>query len=235
MLHKILLFSFLTLSAFAQDDVAEISEAMGHLIGKNLQALGLEVDMEALVKGLKQEAVGVQSPMSEEECLKAVALLQEVGMKKVAEKNLIEANSFLKKNAEKKEVISAEGGKLQYEILQKGEGEEVRPYNAPLVRLHGRWIHGEFLSEKEEIIALDNTITGFSKGLIGMKEGEKRTLYIHPDLAYGKEGNFQPNALLIFDVELLKADVSFASHSASKREIDPVIFDTEENEEPKIR
>ena len=39
-----------------------------------------------------------------------------------------------------------------------------------------------------------------------MKEGEKRKLFVHPDLGYGTQGQLPPNALLIFEVEIVKAD-----------------------------
>ena len=39
-----------------------------------------------------------------------------------------------------------------------------------------------------------------------MKEGEKRVIYIHPDLAYGTYGSLPPNSLLIFEIEVVKAN-----------------------------
>jgi len=57
-------------------------------------------------------------------------------------------------------------------------------------------------------IPLDQTIPGFSKGLVGMKEGEKRRLFVHPDLGYGTMGQLPPNELLIFDIEVVKADTA---------------------------
>ena len=39
-----------------------------------------------------------------------------------------------------------------------------------------------------------------------MKVGEKRRLFIHPNLGYGTSGQLLPNSLLIFDIELVKVE-----------------------------
>lgn len=199
----------------AEQEVAKISEAMGHLIGKNLQELGISLDVNALVRGMQEAADGKESPLSEEDCIQALAVLQEKSIAKTAEKNLKEANAFLQKNKERKDVISIEEGKLQYEITKKGSGQAVQAYNTPFVRYKGRYFNGPSIPSVEELVDLEDTIPGFSKAIQGMKEGESRILYIHPELGYGEQGSLYPNSLLIFEVDLIKADASSEAHAAS--------------------
>lgn len=49
-------------------------------------------------------------------------------------------------------------------------------------------------------------IAGWLQGVSGMREGGRRLLVLPPDLAYGSEGSgpIPPNAVLVFDVELIE-------------------------------
>ena len=84
----------LILGATETLDVTKISEAMGHMIGKNLEALGLDFDLDAIVKGLKEESQGIDSPMNEDECVQAIAVLQEEKMNTTIEQELEKADAI---------------------------------------------------------------------------------------------------------------------------------------------
>ncbi|HEY5236478.1 MAG TPA: FKBP-type peptidyl-prolyl cis-trans isomerase [Rhabdochlamydiaceae bacterium] len=209
-------------------DIAKVSEAFGHMLGKNIQSLGIDFATDHVVKGLQDALAGQTSPMSENECIQAITEAQEKSFKKLAVENLHKAAEFLSKNGKEKGVISLEDGKLQYKIDKKGKGSEVAEHNSALIRYTGKFIDGKVFgsSKEDELISLDETIPGFGKGLIGMKEGEKRTLYIHPELGYGTSGYLPPNSLLTFEIELVKANVTTPS------EMEGLISNTGKNKAP---
>jgi peptidylprolyl isomerase len=136
--------------------------------------------------------------------------LQEQALTAVSQKNLDEANAFLKKNAKEKDVIEIVPEKLQYIILKEGHEPAVEEHGSPQITYEGKYADGTVFGNSDSAggpitVPLDQTIQGFSQGIKGMKEGEKRRLFVHPDLGYGTTGLLPPNSLLIFDVEVVKA------------------------------
>ncbi|MCB1109837.1 MAG: FKBP-type peptidyl-prolyl cis-trans isomerase [Chlamydiia bacterium] len=191
-------------------DIEKVSEAFGHLIGKNLDSLGFEFDMAQVIKGIKDSSLGIDSPMNETECVQAISLVQEEAFQKMAASNLKEADAFMEKNAKNNGIVELEKHKLQYKIEKQGEGIVVEEHFSPMIRYTGKFLDGKVFgaSQEDELISLDETIQGFSQGIVGMKEGEKRTIYIHPDLGYGTSGYLPPNSTLIFDIEVVKANTT---------------------------
>ncbi len=191
-------------------DLEKVSQAFGHLIGKNLDSLGFEFDMNEVIKGMEDSIAGKESPMNETECVQAISLVQEEAFQKLANKNLDEANSFMTKNSKEEGIVVLEKDKLQYKIERQGEGTVVEKHFSPMIRYSGKFLDGKVFgaSQEDELISLDETISGFSQGIVGMKEGEKRTIYIHPELGYGTSGYLPPNSLLVFEIEVVKANAT---------------------------
>ncbi|MCB1113739.1 MAG: FKBP-type peptidyl-prolyl cis-trans isomerase [Chlamydiia bacterium] len=192
-------------------DISKLSEAFGHFIGKNLNTSGLNFDIDQLVKGIKDGAAGKPAPMSEQEYQKGMMELQQRTLKKLAEDNLSAANKFIEENKNKPGVEVLENDKLQYKVLQTGSGEAVKEHSAPKLNYKGSYLDGTVFGSSEESggpisIPLDHTIPGFAQALKGMKEGEKRMIWVHPDLGYGTGGQLAPNSLLIFEVEIIEAN-----------------------------
>ena len=199
--------------AFAQEaaDVSKISEAFGHLIGKNLESMGLKFDIARVIKGLQDASEGRDAPMTEMECVQAITSVQEAAFKEMASDNLKKAEEFLVQNSTAEGVQVVEPGRLQIRIEKEGTGTVVNENSSPLIRYVGKFLDGTVFgaSKEDEIINLDETIPGFSKGLLGMKEGEKRLLFIHPDFGYGTSGYIPPNSLLTFEIEVVKASAPY--------------------------
>ncbi len=189
-------------------DIAKVSEAFGHLIGKNIDTLGVDFDIKYVIKGLQDSIKGDSSPMSEGDCVQAISSAQESSFKKQASENLSKAEAFLKENSRRSGVVSTEEGKVQYKVERTGKGALVEPHFSPKIRYVGKYLDGTIFgsSTEAEMISLDETIQGFTKGLVGMREGEKRTLYIHPDCGYGTAGYLPPNSLLTFEIEVVEAN-----------------------------
>jgi len=205
-----------------QQEMLKVSEAFGNFIGRNLNTPGIKFDLESIIKGMREGVAGKPSPMSDQDYEEAMTRLQLKAFKQVADDNLKTANDFLAKNAKEQNIKELVPGKLQYAILSEGNGAVVEEHFAPSIQYSGKFADGSVFGSSADAggpltVPLDQTIPGFSKGLVGMKEGEKRRLFVHPDLGYGTSGQLPPNSLLIFDVEVIKANASPENDAEHKK------------------
>lgn len=195
-----------------KEHIVKISETFGNFIGKTIKELSSTIpfDIESVVKGIHAGLKGETPPMTESEYEQAVMELRQKVIEEKGEENLKKAEEYIDKISKEKNVNEIEKGKLYITILKEGKGSEVKEHGSPLIEYKATFMDGKVFSESEAnepiVISLDKTIPGFSKGLVGAKEGEERRIIIHPELAYGKRGDLAPNSLLIFDVTVVKAD-----------------------------
>jgi len=193
------------------------SYGIGINIGKSLKAGGLEVDIAALLAGLRASLEGKEAKLSVTQMREAITAFQKemqttVAGRRKAEvlKNKADGKAFLAKNGKKAGVITLASG-LQYEVLKKGNGK--RPTKKDRVRTH---YHGTLLDgtvfdssvERNQPISFDVTgvIAGWTEALQLMRVGDKWRLFVPSDLAYAERGagaDIGPHATLIFEVELL--------------------------------
>lgn len=194
-----------------EDDMRKISETMGHYIVDNLNQQNLSLDIESFIKGIEEAKTGKEPPLNKKEFINLLASYRKKAFDIKSSENLKIAEDFLEDNRKDPQVVVLEDGKLQYKILEAGNGNAVNEDGTPLIHYEGKFIDGNVFDSSEKRgtpieLSLKSTIPGFKKGMSGMKEGERRRLFIHPDLGYGNRGRLPPNSLIIFDIEVVEAE-----------------------------
>ena len=210
-------------AAFAADapalksDKEKISYSIGMDIGGNLKRQSIDVDPDALSKGIKDSYTGGKTLLTEDEARQAILDFQKQMMEKRAEalkqlgeKNKADGAKFLAENGKKEGVKTLPSG-LQYKALTPGTGKSPTATDTVTTHYKGTLIDGtEFDSSYKRgepvTFPVSGVIPGWTEALQMMKEGAKWQLFIPPDLAYGDRGAGQeigPNTTLIFEVELI--------------------------------
>jgi len=202
------------------------SYVIGANIGGQLGGEGIDIDQPALLAGIADALAGAEPRLSEEDSHAAIQALmadqqaraqerqaaQEVERAALSEKNKAEGAAFLAANQTKEGVVTTDSG-LQYKVIVEGTGESPTAEDVVQVQYRGTLIDGtEFDSSyargEPAEFPVTGVIPGWTEALQLMKEGAKWEIYIPADLAYGPRGAgsaIGPDAVLIFEVELLKA------------------------------
>jgi FKBP-type peptidyl-prolyl cis-trans isomerase FkpA len=121
------------------------------------------------------------------------------------------ASDMLAKNGKRSGVVTTASG-LQYEVLKAGNGPKPSATDVVLVEYEGKLANGEVFDASARhggpaTLPVGGLIPGWVEGLQLMNQGSKVRFWIPPELGYGEQGagngEIPPNALLVFDVELL--------------------------------
>jgi len=198
----------------------KISYAIGMEMGKGVKTQGLDVDPSILEQGLKDALSGAKSQMSEDEIKQVItALQQDIRQKQMqvqeaaAAENKTKGEAFLAANAKKEGVVALPDG-LQYKILTAGQGKKPVESDTVLCNYKGTFVDGtEFDSSaqagKPVPFEVKNVIPGFKEVLQLMPVGSKWQVFVPSNLAYGERGAggvIGPNAMLIFEIELVSIE-----------------------------
>jgi FKBP-type peptidyl-prolyl cis-trans isomerase len=199
-----------------ETDDQRASYALGQDLGRNLGSAGERIDLDALVKGFRDQLAEAepQIPVEEQQTAlqafgQSVQQARQAEAEAAAEENAAEGEAYLAENAERSEVSVTESG-LQYEVIEEGDGPT--PGADDVARLHytGTLIDGtEFDSSRggePAEFAVGQVIPGFSEAIQLMPVGSTYRVVIPSDLAYGPQGTggpIGPNETLIFEIELL--------------------------------
>jgi FKBP-type peptidyl-prolyl cis-trans isomerase len=196
------------------------SYAVGYNMGMNIKNMADEVDLDIVVQGMKDAATGQDEKIPAGELQKILrdfyASIREKMQEKrrvQAEKNKTEGEAFLAENAKKEGVKVTKTG-LQYLVLKEGDGPKPKATDQVKVHYNGTIIDGtEFDSSYKRnepaVFPLNRVIPAWQEGLQLMSVGSKYKFFVPSDLAYKERGNgpvIGPNAVLIFEVELLSIE-----------------------------
>ena len=221
----VIVFTFISATAYGQDDgkapkslIEKVSYSIGLRMGNNFSGDDIEIDLSWLTKGItdgmKEDAKPLLSEKDQREAMIEFQKdLQKRQLAKAAaegKKNKEEGEKFLAANKKKDGVKTTDSG-LQYEIIKEGKGATPKATDKVRVHYHGTLIDGTVFdsSVEREVPAefpVNRVIKGWTEALQLMQVGDKYRLVIPSDLAYGQNGaggDIGPNAVLVFEVELL--------------------------------
>lgn len=204
----------LNLESVALDSIeAKGGYGIGLQIGQQLLGSGLDVEPEAVVKGIfdvlnqNEPALDINEVSS---ALQELSARAEAEQAKAFEALAAEGKAFLEENKKAKGVVETASG-LQYEILTAGTGAV--PAKTDKVRVHytGSLIDGTVFDSSVKRgtpaeFPVTGVIAGWVEALQMMPVGSKWRLTIPHNLAYGERGagaSIPPFSTLIFEVELL--------------------------------
>jgi FKBP-type peptidyl-prolyl cis-trans isomerase len=201
-------------------DKQKASYAIGLQIGNQMRNEKLsadDVDIQALAQGLSDAVGKKKQACSDEDLQKAMtnfhtelsAKMQEKA-KIQGDKNKKEGEAFLAANKSKEGVKTTPSG-LQYKVIKAGTGATPAATDTVKVNYKGTLLDGTVFDSSAEPVEfpVNRVIPGWTEALKLMKVGDKWQLFVPAELAYadrGAGGDIGPNAVLVFDVELL--DVS---------------------------
>jgi len=223
------------LTVFAEDKPPQLKDlkdkasyAVGLNVGFNMKRQNVDLNQDAFNAGMKDALSGRKPLLTEQEVRETMIAFEKDMQDKrsqLAQKNSGQSQKFMLDNKGKEGVKTTASG-LQYKVVKEGNGAQPKSSDTVTVNYRGTLTDGtEFDSSYKRgqpaSFPVSGVIKGWTEALQLMKVGSKYQLFIPPDLAYGQtgQGSIPPNAVLIFEVELL--DVKAPQSGASSPEASP--------------
>ncbi len=195
------------------------SYCLGLETGRGLKMQFADLDLTIFSQGLKDAFNDLKPKMKDEEIRQVMAAIQHQMVQqqrqmlaRLAEENKKASEKFLEQNKHKHGIITLPSG-LQYRVVSSKGSGGTSPNLLDFVTIHykasfpnGTTFESTYEKNQPKTLGINQMIPGWSEALKLMKPGEKWELFVPPYLAYGEAGFppvIPPNALLIFEVELL--------------------------------
>lgn len=193
----------------------QISYTIGMAMGKQLTEIKDEVNLDTVVKAMRQQVAGEKMLLTEEQGREIFTAFGEKMQKKMmakaeadAKANAARGEAFLAENTMKPNVKTTATG-LQYEVLAEGKGPKPTQKDAVKVHYKGQLLDGKVFDSSYDrgepaVMPLAGVIPGWTEGLQLMPVGSKYRFWIPAKLAYGEQAPpmIGPNQTLVFEVEL---------------------------------
>jgi len=192
----------------------QASYAIGLNIGRDMAGDKLKVNPDLVARGLLDGLRKSQPLLTDEQMqqvLTKFSQMRQAEATAVGDKGLKDGQAFLAANGAKQGVQKTASG-LQYQVLKNGAGASPKATDVVRVHYHGTLIDGTVFDSSVDRkqpaeFPVNRVIPGWTEALQKMKVGDKWKLFIPSDLAYGPQGTpggpIPPNAVLVFEVELL--------------------------------
>src|SRR5262245_14281749 len=208
-------------AADLQGDAERVAYSVGYQVGGDFRRQGLELDPDLVLMGVMDALSKVAPALTDAQMRTALHDLQEgaseaaqARRRTLARANLKEGKKYLRRNARRAGVVVLDDG-VQYEILRPGSGSIPAPDGRATIHyqgtlLDGRVFDSSYRRSEPSTFQVDRTIAGWRKVLALMKEGAKWRVVVPAELGYGEAGvgdEVPPNATLLFDIELIAANV----------------------------
>ena len=188
-----------------------LSYSLGMSMATQLMQTGLEnLDVEAFVKAFTEIMKNEKPSMSLEEASEHIQAYFSAKQNEMLQINKLEGERFLAENKKEENIVELPSG-LQYEIITEGKGDIPKATDTVECHYHGTLIDGTVFDSSVQrgqpaVFGVTQVIKGWVEALQLMPVGSKWRLFVPSDMAYGEQGAgdlIQPNATLIFEVELL--------------------------------
>lgn len=200
-------------------DRQKVGYLVGADVGRGLATVSADFDVATMLRGLTDATTpNAKTLLNEVEAnqVRTTFSAYRQSLKQSETSQLGEANrkagqEYMAKNKAVKGVFSTPSG-LQYMVLRQGNGPRPKPGERVKVNYVGTLATGEKFDSSYDrrepaVFGLNQVIPGWSEGVGMMPVGAKYRFWIPGYLAYGEKGGgdgvIGPNAMLIFDVELL--------------------------------
>ncbi len=199
------------------NDQQRASYALGMLMSHRWQQQGVDLNLDLVARGMKDEQDGkaLLTPEQVQAALdvynKEIAANQQRIREEMAAENKRKGEQFLAENKKKSDVKTLPSG-LEYKIISEGKGKKPSTNDVVRVNYRGTLLDGTQFDatpgEPRDFPLFGGIIQGWKQALPLMPAGSVWEIYIPSDLAYGEAGRppqIPPNATLVFTIQLISS------------------------------